>query len=125
MRIYRAIIYKKTFAFQRKVHVIKQSKKYIYKLVHNGDCVNKGKKYSHRSGDYVYYDDYDIHAVVDASYDGVSFDLLTKFYDDYSQNYVDIFFDIDKYKYFPKIYKFLNDNLLTIWRFLFLFPEAS
>ena len=58
----------------------------IYKLVHNGDCVNKGKKYSHRSGDYVYYDDYDIHAVVDASYDGVSFDLLSKFYDDYSQS---------------------------------------
>ena len=57
----------------------------IYKLIHNGDCVNRGKKYSHRSGDYVYYDDYDIHAVVDASYDGVSFDLLSKFYDDYSQ----------------------------------------
>ena len=57
----------------------------IYKLVHNGDTVNRGKKYSHRSGDYVYYDDYDIHAVVNASYDGVSFDLLSKFYDDYSQ----------------------------------------
>ena len=57
----------------------------VYKLVHNGDCVNKGKKYSHRSGDYVYYDDYDIHAVVNASYDGISFDLLSKFYDDYSQ----------------------------------------
>ena len=57
----------------------------VYKLVHNGDCVNRGKKYSHRSGDYVYYDDYDIHAVVNASYDGVSFDLLSKFYDDYSQ----------------------------------------
>ena len=58
----------------------------IYKLVHNGDCINKGKKYNHRSGDYVYYDDFDIHAVVDASYDGVSFDLLSKFYDDYSQS---------------------------------------
>jgi len=58
----------------------------IYKLVHHGDCVNKGKKYSHRSGDYVYYDDYDIHAVVDSTYDGVSFDLLSKFYDDYSQS---------------------------------------
>ena len=58
----------------------------IYKLVHNGDCVNKGKKYNHRSGDYVYYDDFDIHAIVNASYDGVSFDLLSKFYDDYSQS---------------------------------------
>ena len=58
----------------------------IYKLVHNGDCINKGKKYNHRSGDYVYYDDFDIHAVVDSTYDGVSFDLLSKFYDDYSQS---------------------------------------
>ena len=58
----------------------------VYKLVHTGDCVNKGKKYSHRSGDYVYYDDYDIHADVDASYSGISFDLLSKFYDDYSQS---------------------------------------
>ena len=58
----------------------------VYKLIHTGDCVNKGKKYSHRSGDYVYYDDYDIHADVDASYSGISFDLLSKFYDDYSQS---------------------------------------
>ena len=57
----------------------------VYELVHHGDCVNKGKKYSHRSGDYVYYDDYDIHAVVNASYNGISYDLLSKFYDDYSQ----------------------------------------
>lgn len=58
----------------------------VYKLKHTGDCVNRGKKYSHRSGDYIYYDDYDIHADVDASYDGISFDLLSKFYDDYSQS---------------------------------------
>ena len=49
----------------------------IYKLVHNGDSVNKGKKYSHRSGDYVYYDDYDLTTEVNATYDGVSFDLLS------------------------------------------------
>ena len=58
----------------------------VYELVHNGDCVNKGKKYNHRSGDYVYYDDYDIHAVVNAKYTGISYDLLSKFYDDYSQS---------------------------------------
>lgn len=57
----------------------------VYKLDFHGNSVNKGKKYNHRSGDYVYYDDYDINAMVDASYDGVSFDLLSKFYDEYSQ----------------------------------------
>lgn len=56
----------------------------IYTLQHNGDCINKGKKYSHKSGNYDYYDDYDIHAQVDASYDGISFDLMSKFYDEYS-----------------------------------------
>lgn len=56
----------------------------IYNLSYNGDTINRGKKYNHRSGDYVYYDDYDIHAQVDASYNGISFDLLSKFYDEYS-----------------------------------------
>ncbi|MBQ9019554.1 MAG: hypothetical protein IJ097_04530 [Bacilli bacterium] len=58
----------------------------LYKLEHHGDSINKGKKYSHRSGDYVYYDDYDIHAMVNATYGGISFDLLSKFYDEYSQS---------------------------------------
>ena len=58
----------------------------IYKLVHSGNSVNRGKKYSHRSGDYVYYDDYDIYAMVEATYSGISFDLLSKFYDEYSQS---------------------------------------
>lgn len=56
----------------------------IFKLVFNGDCTNKGSRYSHRAGDYVYYNDYTIHSDVDASYDGISFDLLSKFYDEYS-----------------------------------------
>ena len=56
----------------------------LYKLTYNGDCVNKGQKYNHRSGDYIYYDDYAIHADVNASYEGISFDLLSKFYDEYS-----------------------------------------
>ena len=56
----------------------------IYYFEHHGDCTNKGQKYNHRSGDYVYYDDYTIHADVDATYDGISYDLLSKFYDDYS-----------------------------------------
>ena len=58
----------------------------IYKTSLHGKCTNKGSKYSHRSGDYVYYDDYRIDANVDADYNGISFDLLSKFYDDFSIN---------------------------------------
>lgn len=56
----------------------------IYKMEHHGSCSNKGSKYSHRSGDYVYYDDYTITSDVDCSYDGVSYDLISKYYDKYS-----------------------------------------
>ena len=56
----------------------------IYKLSFHGDTVNKGSVQSHRSGDYIIYKDYKITAPVDADYDGVSFDLLSKFYDEYS-----------------------------------------
>ena len=56
----------------------------IYKLEHKGQTKNKGSKYSHRVGDYQYYDDYTITANVDATYEGVSYDLISKFYDKYS-----------------------------------------
>lgn len=56
----------------------------IYKLEHKGEITNKGSKYSHRSGDYVYYDDYTITANIDASYEGISYDLISKFYDKFS-----------------------------------------
>lgn len=56
----------------------------IYKLEHNGPITNKGSKYSHRSGDYVYYDDYTVTAHLDASYNGISRDLISKFYDKFS-----------------------------------------
>lgn len=56
----------------------------IYKLSCHGDTTNKGEKYSHRSGDYVYYDTYNIYARVDADYDGVSYDMLSTFYDRFS-----------------------------------------
>ena len=58
----------------------------IYKLGHNGMCRNHGQTYSHRMGDYVYYNDYSINADVDVTYDGLSYDLLSKFYDDYSMS---------------------------------------
>lgn len=56
----------------------------IYKLEHNGPITNKGSKYSHRSGDYVYYDDYTVTSHLDASYEGLSYDLISKFYDKFS-----------------------------------------
>ena len=56
----------------------------IYKVGYNGETKNKGSKYSHRSGNYIYYDDYTVTAKVNASYDGISFDLVSKFYDRYS-----------------------------------------
>ena len=58
----------------------------IYKLGKKGNISNKGEKYSHRSGDYTYYDKYDVDCDVDASYDGVSFDLSSKFYDRFSMS---------------------------------------
>ena len=56
----------------------------IYHLSHQGNCTNMGEKYSHRSGDYLYYDKYVLNQEVDATYKGISYDLLSKFYDEYS-----------------------------------------
>ena len=56
----------------------------IYKLSCHEKTTNKGEKYSHRFGDYVYYDTYNIYAKVDADYDGVSYDMLSNFYDRFS-----------------------------------------
>ena len=56
----------------------------IYKLDFKGVSKNKGSKYARRSGDYIIYNDYQITADADVSYDGISFDLLSKFYDNYS-----------------------------------------
>lgn len=58
----------------------------IYKTSFHGLSVNTGEKYSHRSGDYIYYDKYRITAHVDADYEGISYDLLSKFYDSYSMS---------------------------------------
>lgn len=58
----------------------------VYKCSFHGDSVNKGSKQSHRSGDYIIYNDYKLTAHVDADYDGISFDLLSKFYDEYSES---------------------------------------
>ena len=75
----------------------------IYKVGYNGKTTNKGSKYSHRSGDYIYYDDYTVTADVNTSYDGISFDLVSKFYDKFSTSI--------PYNY--KLRKDFNPNYLT------------
>lgn len=57
----------------------------VYKVSNDGIISNTGKKYSHRSGDYVYYNDYKITSNVKASYEGISFDLRSNFYDQFSE----------------------------------------
>ena len=75
----------------------------VYKVGYNGMTTNKGSKYSHRAGDYIYYDDYTITADVNTSYDGISFDLVSKFYDKFSTSI--------PYNY--KLRKDFNPNYLT------------
>ena len=59
----------------------------IYYLSHEGNLVNTGEKYAYRRGDYVYYNQYLITAHnVDISYEGISFDLVSKFYDNFSMS---------------------------------------
>ncbi|MBR4672810.1 MAG: hypothetical protein IKO78_06430 [Bacilli bacterium] len=57
----------------------------IYTLSKKGNVENKGSKFKKRRGDYDYYDDYRIDSDIDAEYSGISYDLVAKFYDRYSQ----------------------------------------
>lgn len=56
----------------------------IYKLSFHGDSSSKGEKYSHRIGDYVYYDQYKVEARVDADYDGISYEMVSNLYDSFT-----------------------------------------
>ena len=58
----------------------------IYNLSFNGDCVNKTELVSRIRGDYVYFDHYNIHADVDSKIEGISFDLMSDFYDEFSHS---------------------------------------
>ena len=58
----------------------------LYNLHFSGDCVNKGEKYADFKDDFIYYDQYDLHSEVDSTCNGISFDLLSKYYDEYSQS---------------------------------------
>ena len=56
----------------------------IFHLYRNGNIAKRGEKYRNRIGDYIFYDQYTISADADISYEGVSFDLVSKFYDNFS-----------------------------------------
>ena len=56
----------------------------VYTLSKNGNIENTGSKFTKRRGDYDYYDDYRIDAQIDAEYKGMSYDLVSKFYDQFS-----------------------------------------
>ncbi len=56
----------------------------VYKLQSEKKSTNNGSKYSHRRGDYIYYDDYTIRADIDAEYEGISYDMISNLYDEFS-----------------------------------------
>ena len=59
---------------------------WVYSFEKHGDDQTKGSKYSHRSGDYVYYDDYTLSTNVDAECSGITHDATSNFYDRLSES---------------------------------------
>ena len=58
---------------------------WIYSFEKNGPQSDRGSRYSHRVGDYVYYDDYTITTNVKANYKGVTHDASANFADSLSE----------------------------------------
>ncbi len=56
----------------------------IYTTSIHNNCSNTGERYNHRSGDYVYYDDYALISNIDSDYEGLHFDLASNYYDKFS-----------------------------------------
>lgn len=59
---------------------------WIYSFEKHGQDTSNGSKYSHRSGDYVYYDDYSLTTNVDAECSGMTHDATSNFYDRLSES---------------------------------------
>ena len=58
---------------------------WIYSFEKHGNVDSNGRKYSHRSGDYVYYDDYSLSTDLDASCKGITHDAASDFSDRLSE----------------------------------------
>ena len=59
---------------------------WIYSFEKHGEYSTQGKKYSHRSGDYVYYDDYLLTTNIDAECSGITHDATSNFSDRLSES---------------------------------------
>lgn len=91
IKIYKSKISKALFApsYMKKDAVVKKFRGIyipyeIYKLSYNNRYKAKGEKYNHRAGDYIYYDDYEVSLDIDSEYEGLSYDLVSNYYDKYS-----------------------------------------
>ena len=58
---------------------------WMYSFEKHGENLSKGSKYSHRSGDYVYYNDYSLRTNIDAECSGISHDATSNFSDRLSE----------------------------------------
>ena len=57
----------------------------VYKMEKHGTQIFQGSKFSHTSGNYNYYNDYIITAYIDAEYDGIGYDISSRFEDRFSK----------------------------------------
>ena len=105
---------------------------YMPYIIYNLECHKtypvKGSKVNHHKGDYTYFDDYDVITKVDTNYTGISYDLVSKYYDKYSEmipfdfknaikfnaNYLPGFYadttDIDKSTYDQMVYYLVKND---------------
>jgi len=56
----------------------------VYNFSKNGIATSSGKKFYKRRGNYDYYKDYVVKTDIDVKIEGISYDLASKFYDQYS-----------------------------------------
>ena len=75
---------------------------WIYSFEKHGEDSTKGQKYSHRSGDYVYYDDYTLTTNVNAECSGITHDATADFSDRLSESIAP--FSVEEKKDFSPAY---------------------
>lgn len=56
----------------------------VYKASYHGPKSSTGSVYKYSRGDYKYYDDYQISGYVDSDIDGITFDMVSNLYDEFS-----------------------------------------
>ena len=58
----------------------------VYKVSYHQNSKNIGHKYTRSRGNYDYYDDYSLSTNVDTDYQGISYDLVSKLFDKYTES---------------------------------------